>query len=87
MTQGSDGQQQCLLVTNEVAETADSSATEEAQSQPQEISMPDISTDITEPLSIKTDTAENSDQVVAQVVRAEPPSPGNNDNNKKKNGY
>lgn len=70
LTQGSDGQQQCLLVTNEVAETMET--TEEPQA---EIAIPEISAAVTEPLSVKTDT-DTSDQVVAQVVRAEPPSPG-----------
>ncbi|XP_018565583.1 uncharacterized protein LOC108906725 isoform X2 [Anoplophora glabripennis] len=70
LTQGSDGQQQCLLVTNEVAETMDTS--EDAQA---DIAMPEIPTNVTEPLSVKTDE-DVSDQVVAQVVRAEPPSPG-----------
>ncbi|KAJ8985990.1 hypothetical protein NQ317_013874 [Molorchus minor] len=70
LTQGSDGQQQCLLVTNEVAEAMEAT-TEEPQA---DISVPEVSTDVTEPLSVKTD--DTSDQVVAQVVRAEPPSPG-----------
>lgn len=77
---GSDGQQQCLLVTSEVAETMETNAEEPQQQQQQqqqttEASMPDIGDSVTEPLSIKTD-AESNDQVVAQVVRAEPPSPG-----------
>ncbi|KAG5878363.1 hypothetical protein JTB14_008723 [Gonioctena quinquepunctata] len=78
LTQGSDGQQQCLLVTNEVAEAMDATMTEEVTPQPEaaDVTMPDISTDVTEPLSIKTDPTEGNDQVVAQVVRAEPPSPG-----------
>ncbi|CAG9834140.1 unnamed protein product [Diabrotica balteata] len=75
LTQGSDGQQQCLLVTNEIAETMETPAAEEAEPQQQEI-IPEISPAVTDPLSIKTDVTENSDQVVAQVVRAEPPSPG-----------
>lgn len=75
LTQGSDGQQQCLLVTNEVAEAMETSGEEATQAQP-EISIPQISPDVTEPLSVKTDPVESSDQVVAQVVRAEPPSPG-----------
>ncbi|XP_050505944.1 titin isoform X2 [Diabrotica virgifera virgifera] len=75
LTQGSDGQQQCLLVTNEIAETMETPAAEEAEPQQQEI-IPEISPAVTDPLSIKTDVTESSDQVVAQVVRAEPPSPG-----------
>ncbi|XP_072387482.1 uncharacterized protein Chro isoform X3 [Diabrotica undecimpunctata] len=74
LTQGSDGQQQCLLVTNEIAETMETPAAEEAE--PQQEIIPEISPAVTDPLSIKTDVTENSDQVVAQVVRAEPPSPG-----------
>lgn len=70
LTQGSDGQQQCLLVTNEVAETMETA--EEPQT---DIAIPEIPASVTEPLSVKTDT-DTSDQVVAQVVRAEPPSPG-----------
>ncbi|CAH1119165.1 unnamed protein product [Phaedon cochleariae] len=100
LTQGSDGQQQCLLVTNEVAEAMETAPVEEPQ-QPVDIAMPDISPDVTEPLSVKTDVADGGDQVVAQVVRAEPPSPAqychcqkskpcqneNNDNNwTKQNG-
>ncbi|CAG9865242.1 unnamed protein product [Phyllotreta striolata] len=79
LTQGSDGQQQCLLVTNEVAEAMETPVadeTQQQQQQPQEISMPEISADVNEPLSVKTDSMESADQVVAQVVRAEPPSPG-----------
>ncbi|KAJ8966970.1 hypothetical protein NQ314_003193 [Rhamnusium bicolor] len=71
LTQGADGQQQCLLVTNEVAESMETSP-EEPQA---DISMPEIDASVTEPLSVKTDV-DSSDQVVAQVVRAEPPSPG-----------
>lgn len=70
LTQGSDGQQQCLLVTNEVAETMETS--EEPQA---DIAMPEVPANVTDPLSVKTDE-DVSDQVVAQVVRAEPPSPG-----------
>lgn len=70
LTQGSDGQQQCLLVTNEVAETMETS--EEPQT---DIAMPEVPANVTDPLSVKTDD-DVSDQVVAQVVRAEPPSPG-----------
>ncbi|CAH1961289.1 unnamed protein product [Acanthoscelides obtectus] len=127
LTQGADGQQQCLLVTNELADSdvaaAASATTSEEdvqaqqqqqlqqqqqaeqheeqqqaaeqqaeQHQQQQMSMPDVggttTTDVTEPLSINTghegvigeDTAEGdadgNDQVVAQVVRTEPPSPG-----------
>nr|XP_023020562.1 uncharacterized protein LOC111509102 isoform X2 [Leptinotarsa decemlineata] len=78
LTQGSDGQQQCLLVTNEVAEAVDPTAiTDEVPPQPEtEMSMTELRPDVTEQLSIKTDPTESNDQVVAQVVRAEPPSPG-----------
>lgn len=82
-----NGQQQCLLVTNELAETIDTPAEEQQQQQQQlqaqeeevpvaSISMPEIAPEVTEPLQVKTDQEDTSDQVVAQVVRAEPPSPG-----------
>nr|CAI5840277.1 unnamed protein product [Callosobruchus analis] len=121
LTQGADGQQQCLLVTNELADGADNvaaamSATastdeetqqqqqqqqqqaeqqehqqqeEQQQEEQQQMTMPDIrsGTNVTEPLSINTGhdadgeeaadgDGEGNDQVVAQVVRTEPPSPG-----------
>lgn len=73
-TTGSDGQQQCLLVTSEVAE-----AMETASGQPEQpsadVATSEINESLTEPLSVKTE-ADANDQVVAQVVRAEPPSPG-----------
>lgn len=71
---GSDGQQQCLLVTSEVAEAMEAATEQPEQAQP-EVPAAEMSDSITEPLSIKTD-ADTNDQVVAQVVRAEPPSPG-----------
>ncbi|KAL1505986.1 hypothetical protein ABEB36_005427 [Hypothenemus hampei] len=102
ITQGPDGQQQCLLVTNEISEMTDepqpstSSAGAETtdtvltQAQESEFIVPTpISTAmddcIQNPLEIKTDSVEMEgieeaeglqNQVVAQVVRAEPPSPG-----------
>ncbi|XP_060529547.1 uncharacterized protein LOC132703984 isoform X2 [Cylas formicarius] len=97
ITQGADGQQQCLLVTNEVAETQPEEPAEEPESV---LGMPEINPDVdavavaaaaaddsikTE-LHVKTDDTDvaeeqmqvegGQDQVVAQVVRAEPPSPG-----------
>lgn len=71
---GSDGQQQCLLVTSEVAEAMET-ASGQAENTQQEVSAPEINESLTEPLSVKTE-ADANDQVVAQVVRAEPPSPG-----------
>nr|CAH7758281.1 unnamed protein product [Callosobruchus chinensis] len=122
LTQGADGQQQCLLVTNELAEGADNVAVETAataaadedaqqqqqqqqqteqqqqqqqeeqqQQQPQQEEehqqMMEVggATNVTEPLSINTGhdgdgeeagDGDGNDQVVAQVVRTEPPSPG-----------
>lgn len=53
----------------------ENSTHQQEQPPPEVQPAPEISENITEPLSIKTDTDAN-DQVVAQVVRAEPPSPG-----------
>ncbi|XP_050303182.1 uncharacterized protein LOC126740993 isoform X2 [Anthonomus grandis grandis] len=111
ITQGPDGQQQCLLVTNEISEmtadepqpstsstattvTAPVETTESAITTTVEAPMPEVpvapvsvgepmdESNLHTPLQIKTDAAEleeddgMQDQVVAQVVRAEPPSPG-----------
>lgn len=112
ITQGPDGQQQCLLVTNEIGEVQpveEAAGTSEANpgsvlgiseeaplmASPTEQPVPvSIATAVTQdnasnivhaPLHIKTDSTEDTmegieegmqDQVVAQVVRAEPPSPG-----------
>ncbi|VEN52695.1 unnamed protein product [Callosobruchus maculatus] len=123
LTQGADGQQQCLLVTNELADgadnvaattsaTADEEANQQQQQQQQQqaeqqehqqqeeqqqqeeeeqqqMTMQDNggATNVTEPLSINTGhdadgeeagdgDGDGNDQVVAQVVRTEPPSPG-----------
>lgn len=97
ITTGSDGVQQCLLVTNDgndeqmtatpiemptiVSNFATSSPTAQqvvasgtvAQATPTTTAST-TAVAVTEPLQLKTDDA--SDQVVAQVVRAEPPSPG-----------
>ncbi|XP_019763938.2 uncharacterized protein LOC109540159 isoform X1 [Dendroctonus ponderosae] len=112
ITQGPDGQQQCLLVTNDIAEMtgedqqqgasgAEATPAEEvtqatgvvlAQSEDGTLEIP-VAADpelaqqasIQTPLQINTDTEMMEciedgdgiqDQVVAQVVRAEPPSPG-----------
>lgn len=113
ITQGPDGQQQCLLVTNEAAQQEESTAPETVVAEAAATSVEDqaqvsiavseamedaVSADqniegqgldlpilegeqaeqvqsLTEPLSVKTEP-EATDQVVAQVVRAEPPSPG-----------
>nr|CAH7758278.1 unnamed protein product [Callosobruchus chinensis] len=118
LTQGADGQQQYLLVTNELADGADNVAVEtaataaadedaqqqqqqqtkqqqqqqqeEQQQQPQQEEehqqMMEVggATNVTEPLSINTGhdgdgeeaaDGDGNDQVVAQVVRMEPPSP------------
>ncbi|XP_066146857.1 microtubule-associated protein futsch isoform X1 [Euwallacea fornicatus] len=105
ITQGPDGQQQCLLVTSEIGEVTSEDRTVQpntntavtpelaesallAQPQENELSIPPTiaapeDESIQTPLQIKTDPAEmegieegQQDQVVAQVVRTEPPSPG-----------
>ncbi|XP_076265666.1 chromodomain-containing protein chromator isoform X2 [Rhynchophorus ferrugineus] len=106
ITQGPDGQQQCLLVTNEVGDTPaeeQPNASEVAPTPESVLAIPEDNplqavgeatptsvaaalvddSAATVPLQIKTDVSEiegieegMQDQVVAQVVRAEPPSPG-----------
>ncbi|KAL3268895.1 hypothetical protein HHI36_007983 [Cryptolaemus montrouzieri] len=92
ITQGPDGQQQCLLVTSENAvqeENQQEENTQQVVSAVENEELPvqreeameetpiaeETNQDPQEPLSIKTEQ-DSSDQVVAQVVRAEPPSPG-----------
>ncbi|KAK9877063.1 hypothetical protein WA026_016089 [Henosepilachna vigintioctopunctata] len=89
-TQGPDGQQQCLLVTSDNAAQEEAPQEEStAQLAPAVVGeeMPVQQSDLIgetqvaeavqdpqEPLSIKTEP--DTDQIVAHVVRAEPPSPG-----------
>ncbi|CAH0554500.1 unnamed protein product [Brassicogethes aeneus] len=88
ITQGSDGQQQCLLVTNDAeagtstGDDDEEAACAEASAAPAVLAVgpaaasDEAKAEATEPLSIKTGADDSGDQVVAQVVRAEPPSPG-----------
>ncbi|CAG9773071.1 unnamed protein product [Ceutorhynchus assimilis] len=88
LTQGPDGQQQCLLVSNEIGEMIGeeepqpSTSTANVVPAEPEVAMEEVmavdqTLQIETPLDFKTDALEPiDDQVVAQVVQADPLSPG-----------
>ncbi|XP_017780656.1 PREDICTED: uncharacterized protein LOC108565618 isoform X2 [Nicrophorus vespilloides] len=83
ITQGEDGEQQCLLVApenagliNQALMKADQQTVQEAE--PETVTIAEAPT-VEEPLTINTETedaAADDSQVVAQIVSANPPSPG-----------
>ncbi|XP_045475655.1 uncharacterized protein LOC123681345 isoform X1 [Harmonia axyridis] len=96
ITQGPDGQQQCLLVTSESAGPDENQEAQEEATTPQVATMTEggelpiqqtegivdessaieeTQTSAQEPLTVKTEP-DSTSEVVAQFVRAVPPSPG-----------